>query len=229
MLLDEARLMRQWIANIALHPGSICLNVGSSTREFREEVQPFIEREILAPLRARGCEIVNCDLKKEEGVDEEGDLLDPSFQQHLAAHRPHLVICSNLLEHLVDPVPFATACGAIVRPGGACLFTVPRSFPYHPDPLDTMFRPSPAEIANLLPAFEILDSAEIEAGSYRDDLGSGARAVGTLARQAIRALMPFYRPGRWYPAVHKLLWLFRPYKVSLVLLRRPDDALTETA
>ena len=215
--------MRRWIAALPLAQGSTCLNLGSSTREFREETQPFIEQEVLAPLRARGCRIVNCDLKQDDGVDEEGDLLDPAFQQRLSAYRPDLVICSNLLEHLADPAPFADACGRIVRGGGVCLFTVPRSFPYHPDPLDTMFRPAPAEVARLLPAFDVVDEAEIAAGSLRADLAEGGRPVRSLARQVARALLPFYRPTKWYPAAHSLLWLFRPYKVSLVLLRKPVE------
>ncbi len=222
MLLDEAVLIGTWTRQLNLGEDAVCLNVGSSTREFRERTQPFIHAEILKPLEDAGCRVVNCDLKQDDGVDEVGDLLVPAVQQRLMAYKPSLIICSNLLEHLADPVGFAQACGTIVTAGGYCLFTVPRSFPYHPDPLDTMYRPTPDEIAALFPDWEVIAAKELVAGSYRHELRAEPAPAKTLARQLVRALMPFYRPGKWYPAAHKLLWLFRPYRVSLVMLRKPE-------
>lgn len=224
MLREEAELIGRWVRQLELGNGSTCLNVGSSTREFRETTQPFIDSEILRPLERSGCKIIHCDMKKDDGVDEVGDLLDPDFQQHLMSYRPDLVLCSNLLEHLRDPGAFARACGKIARPGGYCVFTVPRSFPYHPDPLDTMYRPTPSSIAELLPDWQIVSAAVIEAGSYRAEVFGGPTPIRSLARQALRTLMPFYRPRSWFPAAHKLLWLFRPYRVSLVLLRKSPEA-----
>ena len=222
MLPDEAALIGRWARGLGLGKGSVCLNVGSSTREFREQTQPFIHAEILRPLAEAGCRVINCDMKQDEGVDEVGDLLDPAFQRRLIGYGPDLIICSNLLEHLTDPTSFARACGTIAKPGGHCIFTVPRSFPYHPDPLDTMYRPSPDEVASLLPAWQVVEASDLAAGSYRAELAAGRSPARTLARQVARALMPFYRPRLWYPAAHKLLWLFRPYRVSLVLLRKPE-------
>lgn len=223
MLPKEAVLIGQWTRQLELAEDSVCLNVGSSTREFREETQPFIHGEVLKPLADAGCRIINCDLKQDDGVDEVGDLLDPAVQRRLAAYSADLVICANLLEHLSDPASFARACGVIVRPGGYCLFTVPRSFPYHPDPLDTMFRPSPREIMALLPGWEVIAAEELAAGSYREEVLAEPSPAKTLVRQVLRSMMPFYRPAKWYPAAHKLLWLFRSYRVSLVMLRKPAE------
>lgn len=223
MLPDEAALIGRWALGLGLGEGSVCLNVGSSTRVFREETQPYIDADILRPLARTGCRIINCDMKEDDGVDEVGDLLDPRFQQKLIGYGPDLIICSNLLEHLTDPTTFAKACGTIAKPGGHCIFTVPRSFPYHPDPLDTMFRPTPHEIAALLPDWQIVAAEEMAAGSYWAELRSQRAPLSALARQVARALMPFYRPARWYPAIHQLFWLFRSYRVSLVMLRKPEQ------
>lgn len=221
MLPEEASVLGEWTRQLNLGSNSVCLNVGSSTREFREETQPFIHQEILKPLAESGCRVVNCDMKEDDGVDEVGDLLNQEFQKHLTSYKADLVICSNLLEHLSDPASFARACGAIVKPGGHFLFSVPRSFPYHPDPLDTMFRPSPDEIAALLPGWYVVAAQELVAGSYRHELLAAPFPARALARQVIRSLLPFYRPAQWKPAAHKLLWLFRPYRVSLIMLRKP--------
>lgn len=222
MLLDEAEMIGYWAQALPLGRGSVCLNLGSSTRKFREETQPFIATKILHPLQERGYRIINCDLKLEDGVDEVGDLLDPVFQQRLMVYRPDLIICSNLLEHLADPRAFAQACGIITKPGGYCLFTVPRSFPYHPDPLDTMYRPTTQQIADLLPGWETVAAKELVAGSYRQELLEQPDPVRALVRQIARAMLPMYRPRTWYPAAHKLMWLFRLYRVSLVMLKKPE-------
>lgn len=221
MLPKEAALMGQWLAATDFDPQSVCLNLGSSTREFRERVQPFIHAEIVAPLERRGVRVVHCDLKADEGVNETGDILEPAVQAQLASYKADLLICSNMLEHLADIQPFVNACARIVRPGGLCLITVPRSFPYHPDPLDTMYRPAPQEIAALLPEWEIVHADEVAAGNLREEIAADRRPVLSLARQLARAAVPFYRPGKWWPATHKLFWLFRDYRVSLVMLRRP--------
>lgn len=224
MLPDEAALIGRWASELPLGSGSTRLNLRSSTRKFREETQPFIHDKMLRPLARTGCRIVHCDMKADDGVDEVGDVLDPAFQHRLTGYGPDLIICSNLLEHLTDPAGFARACGAIAKPGTHCLFTVPRSFPYHPDPLDTMYRPTPDEIATLLPRWQVLKAEELVSHSYWHELRQQAAPAKALARQVVRALMPFYRPRAWFPAAHKLFWLFRPYRVSLVMLRKPEAA-----
>jgi SAM-dependent methyltransferase len=224
MLPEEADLIGRWAGELPLGKGSVCLNIGSSTQKFRERTQPFIHEKIARPITATGCRLIHCDIKPDAGVDEVGDVLDPAFQQRLADYDPDLIICSNLLEHLQDPVEFARACGKIAKPGGYCLFTVPRSFPYHPDPLDTMYRPSPSEIAKLLPGWQVVKAEELASCTYLQELQREGRPATALARNVVRSLMPFYRPRAWYPAAHKLFWLFRPYRVSLVMLRKPEGA-----
>ena len=107
-----------WIAGqLATRPSaslSPLLNIGSSTSEFRERRQPHIDREIFAPLRARGVEIVHTDLKQAPGVDIAGDVDDPAIQGRLRALQPKVVLSSNLLEHVNDPSRFARSC----LPGG---------------------------------------------------------------------------------------------------------------
>jgi hypothetical protein len=207
---EEAALIEAWITSLNLPQGSVCLNIGSSTGRFRNEAQPHIG-QMFDRLERSGLKVIHCDLKADEGVDEPGDVFDPQYQARLRAFNADLLLCSNLLEHLTDPATFAAACGSLVK--RYALLTVPRSYPYHPDPIDTMFRPSPQEIAAMLPGFTVMREAEIEAGRFRPGLVA-------LLKHLARAAMPFYRSHAWRSLSHRLLWLVRPYRQSMVLLRK---------
>lgn len=227
MRIEEARIIRRWIGTLGLPPGAVCLNIGSSTGDFRQRVQPHIHAELIAPLEAAGLRFVHCDMKAEGGVDEVGDLLDAAFRARLQAYRADVMICSNLLEHLVDPQRFASACGELVRAGGYGIFTVPYSYPYHPDPIDTSLRPSPGELARMLQSWAVVEAEVVTSGNHWADLRQSGEPWRRLVRQVARAAMPFYRRTQWRHVAHRLLWLWRPFTSSAVLLRKPVP-VTET-
>lgn len=218
---EEADLLTRWVRGLGLEPGSVCLNVGSSTRAFREQMQPHVAERFIRPLEADGIRFVHCDMKQADGVDEVGDILDPEFRRRLRRYGASLLVCSNLLEHLTEPRRFAAACGELVGDGGFGLFSVPLSYPYHPDPIDTMLRLTPGELAAMLPEWAVVRSTELEAGNYWRDLRESGAGWSRLARQVGRVALPFYRPGQWRANASRLSWLFRRYSVSVVLLRKP--------
>ena len=221
---EEAQTLAEWVQGLDLEPGDICLNIGSSTSRFRQVDQPHVHASFIAPLEQSGIRFVHCDMKEDGGVDEVGDVLDPSFRARLKRHQAKLVVCSNLLEHLRDPRAFASACGELVTEGGYGLFSVPSSYPYHPDPIDTMLRPEPEELAAFLPDWTVLRACELTTGSYWGDLSRGGRPLARLLRHIARVAVPFYRPRRWRENASRLLWLFRPYRVSIVLLKKSPAA-----
>ena len=219
---EEADTLTRWVRELGLEPGSVCLNLGSSTRAFREEMQPHVGERFVRPLERDGIRFVHCDMKQADGVDEVGDVLDPEFRAKLQSYDASLLVCSNLLEHLTEPQRFASACGELVRDGGFGLFSVPLSYPYHPDPIDTMLRLTPAELAAMLPGWTVVRSQELVAGSYWGDLKHSGSPWSRLVRQALRVALPFYRPSQWRPNASRLSWLFRRYSVSIVLLQKPS-------
>jgi hypothetical protein len=221
---EEADLLTRWVRELNLPAGSVCLNIGSSTRAFREEMQPHVAERFIRPLERDGIRFVHCDMKQADGVDEVGDILDPAFRTRLKRYDASLLVCSNLLEHLTEPRRFASACGELVRDGGFGLFSVPLSYPYHPDPIDTMLRVTPTELAAMLPEWAAVRSTELEAGSYWQDLRDTGSGWSRLLRQVARVAMPFYRPGQWRANASRLSWLFRRYSVSIVLLQKPASA-----
>jgi hypothetical protein len=154
MIAVEARWVGSTLAELPDEQLFPLLNVGSQDEAFRKQRQPWIDRRVFAPLRRRGGQVVHLDLAPGDGVDIIGDLLDPAVRVRLGGFRS--VLCANVLEHVPDRGHFASALVDAVAPGGYLIVTVPHRFPYHPDPIDTMFRPAIEELATLFPALELV-------------------------------------------------------------------------
>ena len=222
MRAEEAETLAKWVLDLRLPQGTICLNIGSSTAHFREQEKPHIQSRFIRPLEEAGIRFVHCDMKRAEGVDEIGDVFDPDFQARLQAYDAKLLVCSNLLEHLTQPRTFAAACGSLIRDGAYAVFSVPLSYPYHPDPIDTMLRVKPDQLAAMLPEWRVLRSGEIDDGSFWGDLKKSGRPWRALLKHIGRVALPFYRSKKWRSMASYLSWLGRPYKISMVLLEKPE-------
>ena len=67
------------------------------------------------------------------------------------------------LEHVTDPELVRARLRELTAPAGLLVITVPRVYPYHPDPIDTMFRPNDEELRSLVAdGFETVASTVIE-------------------------------------------------------------------
>lgn len=218
----EAIVLGKLLGELPIAEIEPVLNLGSSTAHFRTTVQPHIERHLFRPLAERGVRVVHADLKAAEGVDIVGDIYDPAFRGEIARIEPRLAICSNLLEHLEDRDGFVRLCDELVPVGGYLLITVPFDYPYHLDPIDTYFRPSPAEIAAMLPGYETVWSEVVEDGSFGDDwraMSLREKLVHIATWWKAPYLLLFHRP-RFLGRYQRWLWWRRTYKVSCVLLRK---------
>ncbi|MBO0739659.1 MAG: hypothetical protein J2P48_24485, partial [Alphaproteobacteria bacterium] len=69
-----------------------------------------------------------------------------------SSYWPNALLCSNLLEHVPEPGQRAWYCLDLLPAGGLVFVTVLHSNSYHRDPIDTMYRPGPAELAELFAA-----------------------------------------------------------------------------
>ena len=65
----------------------------------------------------------------------------------------------------------------------------------------------------------MIEARTIESESYGDEFVAGGPL--RMARKLLRMLFPFVRPKRWLSHAHRMLWLFRPYVLSAVVLRKP--------
>lgn len=221
MRAGEAKFIGEFIGRLSQDELSPCLNIGSSTGLFRRVQQPHIHKFIFQPLEDRNVEVIHSDLKMAEGVDIAGSIYDPETVGKIVDRHPKFILCCNMFEHVEDRSLLASTLSALVPVGGGLLITVPYSYPIHFDPIDTYFRPTPDEIAELFPNFKPVVTEIIVDTSYGMDLVSGKGLLGTalhLSRSAIKFFMFWKGRKAWVAHFHRYLWFFRRYKISMLVL-----------
>lgn len=216
MHVEEARWLADRLGSVPAPELGPLLDIGSSTEEFRTRVQPWIHDLVFRPLRARGVPVLHQDVRAGAGIDLRGDLSDPAFREALADHGFRSVICCNLMEHVEQPLTLLRWLADMVAPGGRLLVTVPWQYPYHADPDDTRYRPSPEELAASVPGTRVLDRTALDVGRPWDDHRGDPRS---LLKLAARTALPWPRPLGWWTAVNRTLWMFRPRRISAVFLQ----------
>lgn len=198
MFKQEAAWIAARIAAMETADVGTIANVGSSTEEFRTRRQPWVDAELFAPLRARKIPVVHVDLKKEDGVDLVADILSDEGFAAVKAHKPRTVLLCNILEHVHEPDRMTRRAFDLVEPGGRLIVSVPRSYPHHRDPFDTMYRPTPHQVASLVPEAKMTEGEILPTEYHWHDIWRNPKKL-----QRKRAL-----------------WLFVKYKVTMVVLQK---------
>ena len=215
MLLPEARWFGEKIASLKSEDIFPMFNIGSSTEQFRKVDQPWIDEFIFEPLAGKA--VFHVDIKEAAGVDVVGDLSKLSFQRELLNKHPKSVMCLNLLEHVINRDDMSKKIISLVPIGGYIFVSCPYKFPYHADPIDTLFRPSPDELAKLFPGTKSIYSDVIVGENYLSMLSRNKlKACKTL----FRMLFPFYNPHNWYKQAVYFPWLFKNFKATCLVLRK---------
>ena len=217
MLPAEAEWLGRRILGLDPATAFPLLNIGSSTGRFVTVEQPWIDAQIFRPLRERGSAVLNCDMKSAPGVDLVGDLHDEAFLARVAEHRFKSVLCSNLLEHVENRQAIADTLLKVVPSGGYLFVSGPYSYPHHADPIDTLYRPTPEELAALFPGTRLVASEIVACGTYWQ---YASRTPTKLAKSFVRLFMPFYRPKDWRTSVARLGWLWRDFQAVCVVLQK---------
>lgn len=145
MFRDESCWIKEKLSGLELPPGCGVLNIGSSDAAFLA-TQPYIDANVFAPLRERGCVIANLDIRPAGPGDYSADITEKDLPDKLG-RRFGLVVCTSLLEHVTDRSTALDNIAALAADGGYILLTVPEKYPWHPDPIDTLYRPAAAELA----------------------------------------------------------------------------------
>lgn len=219
MQLLESEWLRQRLSTIPSEDLFPLLNVGSSTYQFRTTVQPYIQRNLFAPLQARGGRVVHLDMKAAPGVDLVADLSEPSSQQRITQLGVRSAMVCNLLEHVPDPHALIKDLLKVVPAGGYIIVSGPFQYPYHPDPIDNGFRPTVEQLSALFRGTELTDNAIIDSGNWRQ-WAAPERGGRSLSRFLLRLALPFYRPKEWVRAVVQAPYLLKHVQAFAAVFRK---------
>jgi hypothetical protein len=154
MLKNEAIWLGKEIEKLPKSKIGTILDLGSSSLFFRSIRHPYINKYIFTPLIKRGIVVLHTDI--------ELDVTDGSFTKRVnKMDKVNTVFAFNLLEHVTNYKKAAKNIASVVPKGGYLFVSSPKKFPYHPDPIDNGFRPTPTKIANLFPKTIIIKKAII--------------------------------------------------------------------
>jgi hypothetical protein len=164
VLRAEAAWLAHRLERVPTEQLSPLLSVGSGHAELRA-TQPWLQESIYAPLAERGVQVLHHELEPAAGVDVAGDLTDARFLERLAELELRSIMCCNVLEHVPDAAGIAAALAGLLPPDGLLFATVPRRYPYHPGPIDTLFRPGVEELSSLFTGLTLVEGAEVRCES----------------------------------------------------------------
>ena len=218
MMRCDAEWLGRTLAGLSTEELSPLLNLGASTRHFRQVEQPYIDELVFRPLEARGVRVVHSDLKAAEGVDLVGDVFDDADFAKLQAAKPRAVICTHMFEHVRDREELSRRLLALLPERGLFFVTVPSSYHEHHDPIDTMYRPTPDQLATLFAGQQILHRSELVGDTYWSHVAR--RPLTIFFRHFARFFVPFLGWRAWKRSMRKLYWLFHHYKVAAVVGRK---------
>ena len=218
MMVSDAKWLGEVLPKFTNEELSPILNIGSSTKKFREEDQPHIHQYVFAPLEERGIKVVHCDLKDAEGVDVSADIFNDDAIKKLAAYNPKAIICTHMFEHVLDKEDLSKRLLSLLPNNGLFFITVPNSYHQHDDPIDTMYRPTPEELAELFKGQDVIEKEILVDGNYWEKIRK--RPVTLFFRHFTRFFIPFISLKKWKRSMKKLYWLFNNYKVSAIVGRK---------
>lgn len=217
MLKSEALWIKNNIEKYYTPAHSPLLNLGSSTLEFRTIEQPYIDELVLKPLLNRNAKIIHTDLKEDKGVDLAGDIYDMQFQQKIKSLGIKSIICTSLLEQVNEPYKAIDILIDFLQKDGIVYLTVPHIFPYHNDPIDNMFRPSPDELSKYIESkgMRVIEKEMIqEPDTFFSFLINRPKL---LFITIIRLFTPFYKPRIWWYQFSYLPFYFTKFKVTAIV------------
>jgi hypothetical protein len=217
MLEREAQWIGGILGKLQTDQLSPLLNVGSATAEFREQVQPWIDQRVFAPLRNRGIVVDHLDIQDGDGINLRGDLTDDAFVAGLSSHGYRALLCCNLLEHVPNPRAICTKLEQLLPAEAYLVITVPHQFPYHPDPIDTGFRPDVAELVALFPRCNLIEGVLLDCGTGWDYVGRDPRA---LIAKVVQRLIGMRQHGGVKGSASFGPWLFRRFHQTCVVLQK---------
>ena len=216
MLIQESIWIRDNLSLLDLNPSSVVLNFGSQTMEYNK-INSHLINNVIRPISERSI-LKALDLQIGEGIDFSGNLYDDVFFCKMKGFHFDCILLCNVLEHVTDIEELCIRISGLLKKDGILLFTGPKDYPIHYDPIDNGFRPEVTQVQNLFKNFEIVKGEIITDYSYKYYLLNNPMA---FLMTIIRTLVFFYKFKKWKNAVlPKFKWWNRDYKATCVILKK---------
>ena len=224
MLINESKWIgKKLLELIENKKVSNILNLGSSTGQFREVEQAFIYNNIFAPLKNTKAKVTHLDMKNADGVDLVGDITNKDFFNQIKNNKYNCIICSNLLEHIENPERIIDSIYNLLEQNGYLILTLPFNYPYHPDPIDTYYRPNLEEIKLTYNKFSYIKGETIV--DNETHFSFLIKKPKSFITTVIRLILPFYKTNSWKLMVNDLGRTFKPFSANCVILKKVANDL----
>lgn len=217
MRIEEAQWISDRLTNY-YYTSKKLLNIGSSTKAFRQIVQPHIDSIVFSPLADKLISVVHCDIKSEPGIDIVANILDPDSAEQLKKLHFDIFLCSNVLEHIDDLSAFCEALERIMDTGAELIITVPNIYPYHKDPIDTKFRPEIDELASLFGGCELIEGIILTSEESHFDIL--VQHPWNLLLTIKNWCFPRYGFDDWSKRLKDIPNVFKNYKMACAVFKK---------
>lgn len=128
--ITESRLRRDVLAALAAHAQGVMIDVGCGSKPYEAEIlgntkiSRYVGMEYIGAVDYFGTAYQNLELC--------GDAQRLAFCDEAA----DVILCSEVLEHLPEPLLAISEAHRILKPGGTYIVTVPSTFKFHMEPHD---------------------------------------------------------------------------------------------
>lgn len=218
MLIEEAIWIKNQIENYLNSDDFPLLNLGSSTKKFREIDQSHIHDEIFHPLIKKDLKVIHTDIKQLDGVDIVGNINDAKFRQEIKLHNIKSILCSNLLEHIENPVEMVESIVEILPLNGKLIISTPFYFPFHKDPIDTLFRPTIEDLDILFKDLENISSMTVKSNDNLFEVFKTNPRYFLI--MVLRWITPFYKFHEWKLYINDLVKLRRNFTANCIVFKK---------
>jgi len=208
LLIKESHKINEYIDKYLKDINGVAINIGSSTADFVDISQPYIRCNVLNPL-SENFLIKNIDIKEQDGVDLVADFTKLNGQELIKKLEGNLYLISNLLEHIPDYMIGIESIKSMLNTGDLLILSGPKSFPYHPDPIDNMFRPSIKELRQYFENdFEIKDLQIVKSGTVFSSsvLMQNPKSTGKAIKSKGSAIKLIFNPRFMFRMVRNLFY-----------------------
>lgn len=223
----EAKKIGEILDSMDIHDLNPILEIGSSTEYFRKKMKPHINENIHEKINKRGIQIICSDIKPDPDVIDQknmiiGSVFDDKTLQKMIDLKPRCILLCNILEHVTDSQEVCNRIQKIATAGTLIVCSVPYSFPYHPDPIDTLYRPSPEELIEKFSNIEVMHKEVIEGANFGAQLKELKlhKALWVIFKQTIKIIIHTISLRFSLVKASRLFWFNKNYSVSLIVLKQ---------